>query len=51
MIQSTYSLTHFRGPPMVWNKPEIIRTLKRLYKSGADLSYNALASKKQCTTA
>src|SRR5437870_1500086 len=32
---------------MVWNKPEIIRTLKRLYKSGADLSYNALASKKQ----
>ena len=32
---------------MVWNKPEIIRTLKRLYKGGTDLSYNALAAKKQ----
>lgn len=32
---------------MVWTKPEIIRALRRLYKEGADLSYNALARKKQ----
>src|SRR5829696_6222324 len=32
---------------MVWNRDEIIRTLKKLYKSGEDLSYNALAAKRQ----
>ena len=32
---------------MVWNQDEIIRSLKRLYKAGEDLSYNALARKRQ----
>lgn len=32
---------------MVWTKDEILKTLKRLHKSGADLSYNALADRRQ----
>src|SRR5687768_15344045 len=32
---------------MVWNQDEIIRSLKRLHKAGEDLSYNALAAKRQ----
>ena len=32
---------------MVWNKDAIIRELRKLHRSGADLSYNALARKKQ----
>src|SRR5829696_10214639 len=32
---------------MVWNQDEIIRSLKRLYKAGEDLSYNALARRRQ----
>ncbi len=32
---------------MVWDKPEILRSLKKLHKSGQDLSYNALARKRQ----
>jgi hypothetical protein len=32
---------------MVWTKDEILKTLKRLYKSKADLSYNALAGRRQ----
>jgi hypothetical protein len=32
---------------MVWNRDEIIRSLRKLYKSGDDLSYNALARKRQ----
>jgi hypothetical protein len=32
---------------MVWDKARITSELKRLYKSGTDLSYNALARKRQ----
>jgi hypothetical protein len=32
---------------MVWDKTRITAELKKLYKSGADLSYNALARRKQ----
>jgi hypothetical protein len=32
---------------MVWDKPRILKELKRLAKEGADLSYNALARRKQ----
>lgn len=32
---------------MIWNKTSILRELKKLHRSGADLSYNALAKKKQ----
>ena len=32
---------------MIWDKPEILRTLKKLHKAGQDLSYNALARKRQ----
>jgi len=32
---------------MVWDKPEILKTLKKLHKQGADLSYNALAAQQQ----
>src|SRR5580765_977651 len=32
---------------MVWDKPQILKALKKLYKEGADLSYNALARKYQ----
>ncbi len=32
---------------MVWNQDEIIRSLKRLFKAGEDLSYNALARRRQ----
>jgi hypothetical protein len=32
---------------MVWDKTEIIQTLKKLHKQGHDLSYNALAKKMQ----
>jgi hypothetical protein len=28
---------------MIWNKAEVLATLKKLHKQGADLSYNALA--------
>src|ERR1019366_7810171 len=32
---------------MVWDKSEILKTLKNLHKQGADLSYNALAASQQ----
>ena len=32
---------------MVWDKPRILKELKRLERGGADLSYNALARKRQ----
>ena len=32
---------------MVWNKPRILKELKTLERRGADLSYNALARKRQ----
>jgi len=32
---------------MVWDKDEILRELRRLYKSGADLSYNGLSRRLQ----
>jgi hypothetical protein len=32
---------------MVWTKEEILYSLKKLYKEGKDLSYNALAKRKQ----
>lgn len=32
---------------MVWDKPEILKALKKLHKQGIDLSYNALASVQQ----
>lgn len=32
---------------MVWDKPEIVATLKKLHKQGADLSYNSLARRMQ----
>jgi len=32
---------------MIWNKDNILRELRRLHRSGADLSYNALAREKQ----
>jgi len=32
---------------MLWDKPRIKVELKKLYRSGANLSYNALAKKKQ----
>lgn len=32
---------------MVWNKEEIVKALRKLHRSGADLSYNALARKQQ----
>ena len=32
---------------MVWDKPRILKELKRLARGGADLSYNALARKRQ----
>lgn len=32
---------------MVWTKDEIVRGLRKLHRTGADLSYNALAKKKQ----
>jgi hypothetical protein len=32
---------------MVWTKDEILYSLKKLYKDGKDLSYNALARRKQ----
>lgn len=32
---------------MTWTKPLIVRELKRLHKSGVNLSYNALAKRKQ----
>src|SRR4028119_2512216 len=32
---------------MVWTKDDILKALKRLYKQKADLSYNALAAKRQ----
>jgi len=32
---------------MVWDKDEILRALRKLHRSGADLSYNALAKQKQ----
>src|SRR5579864_6220992 len=32
---------------MVWDKDQILRALRKLHRSGADLSYNALARKKQ----
>ncbi len=32
---------------MVWDKPTILATLKKLHKQGADLSYNALARQQQ----
>jgi hypothetical protein len=32
---------------MVWDKPEILKTLKKLHKKDADLSYNAMATQQQ----
>src|SRR5437588_303280 len=32
---------------MIWDKPEILKALRKLHRGGADLSYNALASKNQ----
>jgi hypothetical protein len=32
---------------MVWDKPTILASLKKLHKQGADLSYNGLAKKQQ----
>src|SRR4051794_40430236 len=32
---------------MIWTKDEIVRSLKKLHKAGDDLSYNALARKRQ----
>ena len=32
---------------MIWDKDEVVRTLKKLHRAGADLSYNALARRKQ----
>ena len=32
---------------MIWNKPEVLSTLKKLHRQGADLSYNALAKTMQ----
>jgi len=32
---------------MVWDKQQVVAALKKLHRSGADLSYNALARKKQ----
>jgi hypothetical protein len=32
---------------MIWNKAEILRKLRRLHKAGADLSYNAMAARRQ----
>jgi hypothetical protein len=32
---------------MLWDKPEIVRTLKDLHRKGVDLSYNALSSRQQ----
>lgn len=32
---------------MVWTKAEILQAIKKLYRAGQDLSYNALAKKKQ----
>jgi hypothetical protein len=32
---------------MVWEKPEILKALKRLHKDGLDLSYNGLAARDQ----
>ena len=32
---------------MLWDKDQIVRALRKLHRSGADLSYNALARKKQ----
>jgi hypothetical protein len=32
---------------MVWDKPQILKALKKLYKQGTDISYNALAARHQ----
>jgi hypothetical protein len=32
---------------MVWDKPRILQALRKLHKSGAELSYNVMASKNQ----
>jgi hypothetical protein len=32
---------------MIWDKDEVVRALRKLHRSGADLSYNALAKRKQ----
>src|SRR5947208_7983813 len=34
-------------PAMIWTKEEILYSLRKLYKEGKDLSYNALARRKQ----
>src|SRR5947208_8595842 len=34
-------------PAMIWTKEEILYSLRKLYKDGRDLSYNALARRKQ----
>src|SRR5688572_20898178 len=38
---------HVRDGTMVWTKDEIIKALRKLHKSGTDLSYNALARRRQ----
>jgi hypothetical protein len=32
---------------MIWDKDEVVRALKKLHRTGVDLSYNALARRKQ----
>ena len=32
---------------MIWTKPRIVEELRRLHKAGEELSYNALAKRKQ----
>ena len=32
---------------MIWDKDEVVRALKKLHRTGADLSYNALARRRQ----
>jgi hypothetical protein len=35
------------GNSMIWTRDEILKTLKRLHRSNAEMSYNALAAKQQ----
>jgi hypothetical protein len=35
------------GNTMIWTRDEIVKALRRLHKSKADMSYNALAAKRQ----
>src|SRR5437660_7843616 len=35
------------SPTMIWEKDEVVRALRKLHRSGADLSYNKLAKRHQ----